>query len=135
MQQPILNSPQDLVSKRGGNTSFLLESFIPSLKAVVKAPLHCVPIQPAVCLVPICQEGLICTLNLEFAARKSIISTDSSGQKSWGSLPLSTAVPLGRKLHQGAASAPSCTSLPSSFIPLQRVCPAPNPSLESIRLS
>lgn len=42
---------------------------------MVKAPLHYVPIQPAVGLAPTHQGGVICTLNLEFAARKTLIST------------------------------------------------------------
>lgn len=74
MQQPILHSPQALLGDRGANTNFLLESFILSLQAVAKVPLHSVPTQPAVGFAPTRQEGGICTLNLEFAARKTMIS-------------------------------------------------------------
>lgn len=105
MKQPILNSPQDLGKRRKYQLS--LGKFHPILESSGQgSPLHYVPIQPAVCLVPTCQEGLICILNLDFAARKTMISTRLIWSKVLGQSPTFHSCSLGKEITPRSSLSP-----------------------------
>lgn len=125
VQQPILHSPQALLGKRGANSSFL---FLLSLKAVVKAPWTYIPIQPTVGLVPTCQEGGICTLNLEFAARKTVISTRPIWSKILRQSPTFQSCSLRKEIAPTSSVSPILHLTVILFHPSPICLSSPNPS-------